>query len=54
MRLASMAEQLRWDFFSADESDNDFEEEPEEALLTPVPSDNEQQILATIPEALQW
>ena len=37
-------------FFSADESDNDFEEEPEEALLTPVPSDNEQQILATIPE----
>ena len=27
-----------------------FEEEPEEALLTPVPSDNEQQILATIPE----
>ena len=37
-------------FFSADESDNDFEEEPEETLLTPVPSGNEQQILATIPE----
>ena len=37
-------------FFSADESDNDFEEEPEETPLTPVPSGNEQQILAAIPE----
>ena len=33
-------------FFSADESDNDFEEGPEEDLFTPVTSDNELQILA--------